>query len=177
MALAVALTANTPLAPRRYERQLLDCYVQGTLTIDRVLELLAASVYQVVYRSRVAGLMPESALRELVEYSRAYNAAHGITGLLLHSSDRFAQVLEGEEQGVRELYARIQHDVRHLQVVTVSEGPEPGRRFPDWSMGFGYVSDEEADQVLAALEATGPASGFTPDDPKLRALLQAFGIR
>lgn len=50
--MAVALTAGTPLAPQRYERQLLARYQTGDLAIEEVLDLLATSVYEVLYRSR-----------------------------------------------------------------------------------------------------------------------------
>jgi hypothetical protein len=51
-AVAAAFTANTPLAPQRYERQLLTPYQAGELTIDEVLARLESSTYHLLYRSR-----------------------------------------------------------------------------------------------------------------------------
>lgn len=51
VAYVVALTANTPLAPERYERHLMWRYEEGDLTVDQLLELLAASTYRVLYSS------------------------------------------------------------------------------------------------------------------------------
>jgi hypothetical protein len=46
------------------------------------------------------------------------------------------QVLEGPEAAVRALYACIRQAPRHSHVVTVSEGPGPGRRFGAWGRGL-----------------------------------------
>lgn len=44
--LALGLTENTTLAPTPYERQLLDLFVRGHLTIDHVLACLEAQDYK-----------------------------------------------------------------------------------------------------------------------------------
>jgi hypothetical protein len=175
VALAVALTANTPLAPKRYERQLLARYQTGELTIDEVLVRLEQSTYHVLYRSRATSAPTEATLQALLEWSRTYNAQHQLTGLLLYSDGQFVQLVEGSEEEVRALYARIQQDVRHTQVVTLSDGPGPQRWFADWHMAFGYVDAPDLHQVLGAVET------FTPplaplQDPHLQTLLHAFGL-
>lgn len=176
VAWAVALTADTPLAPRRYERQLLTQYQQGTLTIDQVTELLDASVYQVLYRSRATCPLNEAQIQHLLEKSRRHNAGQGISGLLLYSDGRFVQALEGPEDAVRTLYAKIQQDARHSQVVTVSEGPGPARRFAEWSMGLGHVASPAVVRALETVLAQESEPGTSPDDSLLQALLQAFGV-
>jgi hypothetical protein len=175
VAAAVALTANTALAPLRYEQQLLACYQVGELTIDEVLALLQTSVYHVLYHSRTTLGLILADVEALVDWSRHYNAQHQLTGLLLYSDERFVQVVEGEETAVRALFARIQQDARHTQVVTLSEGPGPQRWFADWSMAWGQVAPVELDQVLGTLEAnTSVPLAIT--DPRLQTLLQAFGL-
>lgn len=173
--MAVALTTNTPLAPQRYERHLLALYQLGILTIEEVVELLDLSVYQVLYHSRATKLPSESDLLELLNYSRHFNAEHQITGLLLYSEGRYVQVLEGTEVDVRALYSRIKVDSRHEQVVTVTEGPSPQRRFADWRMGFGQLAVTLTDQVLDAIRNQAPYDGRTVDDPHLQILLDTFG--
>jgi hypothetical protein len=42
---ALGLTQNTSLAPSPYERQLLDSFIRGYLTIDHVLACLEAQAY------------------------------------------------------------------------------------------------------------------------------------
>ncbi|UOQ69364.1 BLUF domain-containing protein [Hymenobacter volaticus] len=175
VAAAIALTVNTPLAPKRYERQLLARYQAGELTIDQVLELLEASVYHVFYHSRARPGLVQADLDALLDWSRRYNAAHGLTGLLLYSDERFVQVLEGTETAVRTLFTRIQQDERHTQVVTLSEGPGPKRWFAEWSMTLGEVNARELEHVLDIVE-TKTAGPVAPLDPHLAILLQAFGL-
>jgi hypothetical protein len=175
VAWAIALTSGTPLAPQRYERYLLALYQRGLLTIEEVMELLNCSIYQVLYHSRATAPPSPAELQALLNWSRRYNAARHITGVLLYSEGRYVQVLEGREADIRALYARIQADTRHEQVVTVCEGPAPQRRFADWCMGFGHVASSAVDQVLDVLQAQTPARDLPVDDPHLRALLDAFG--
>lgn len=74
VALAIGLTANTPLAPQRYERRLLARYQAGELTIDEVLAQLERSTYQVLYYSRATQAPTEADLQALVAQARTYNA-------------------------------------------------------------------------------------------------------
>jgi Sensors of blue-light using FAD len=171
------MTANTRLAPQRYERQLLARYQQGELTIDQVMELLDTSVYQVLYRSRATGPFGAEALRQLLEAARRFNVEHRISGLLFYSAGHFVQVLEEPEEAVRDLYAAIQQDARHTQVVTVNAGLIAERHFAGWSMAFGHAAPSDLDRVLVAVQGSRPVVPGPPIvDPNLLALLRAFGI-
>jgi hypothetical protein len=174
VAFAVALTANTPLAPKRYERQLLARYQTGELTIDDVLALLDKSTYHVLYRSRATYTPTETDLQTLLEQSRTYNAQEQITGLLLYNDGQFVQLVEGPEAVVRSLYAQIRADPRHTQVVTLSEGPAPQRWFADWHMAFGHLDAPALHHVLGAV-ATRTLPPVPIKDPHLQTLLHAFG--
>jgi hypothetical protein len=165
---AIALTANTPLAPQRYERELLTRYQAGELTLADVEARLAASVYHVAYRSHTGQFPTQVLLHELLEQSRAYNEAHDLTGVLLYSAGQFVQVLEGGEAEVRAVYARIQRDPRHTDVLTLSQGPGPKRRFADWRMAFTTVAPTELDAALGAVARQRA--------PHLRALLELVGV-
>ena len=59
-----------------------------------------------------------------------------ITGLLLHREGSFFQVLEGEEDAVRQVFDKIQRDPRHERIKVLFEGPIEAREFADWRMGF-----------------------------------------
>jgi hypothetical protein len=169
--LVVALTANTLLQPQRYERRLLTRFEQGEVTLDEMDALLAASVHQVFYHSRATGRPTQAELDSLLAASQRHNAAQDITGLLLYSQGRYVQVLEGPQAAVEGLYAAIQRDARHAQVETVSRGPGP-RRFAEWSMDFGYVTPQQLEQALIAVQVPGAAPVIT--DPRLQALVQTF---
>ena len=102
---------------------------------------------EVYVSSAVSAWTPDD-LDVLLEQSRRKNDALGVTGLLLHRDQSFLQVLEGEEDVVRALYATISRDPRHVDVVNVWNSHSPVRRFPGWSMGFrDLASDPDQLQV------------------------------
>ncbi|MGI8725748.1 MAG: BLUF domain-containing protein, partial [Methyloceanibacter sp.] len=61
------------------------------------------------------------------------NEAAHVTGALLATDNRFAQVLEGDRAAVEETYRRICADTRHTDIVMVLMEPI-ARQFPQWSM-------------------------------------------
>lgn len=159
---------------RCYERELLDLYQQGKLTIDQAVDLPDASVYQILYRSRATQPFSEIQLQELLAWSRAHNTSLLITGLLLYSDGRFVQVLEGPEAAVLALYARIQNDPRHSQVVTVRQGLCAERRFADWTMGMGRVAGPAVVRALDTILSHELVPNI--EDPLLLALLQVLDV-
>jgi hypothetical protein len=78
--MAVALTANTPLAPKRYEQQLLARYQTGELTIDEVLAQLERSTYHVLYHSRATQAPTDADLQALLAQARTYNVPRSLPG-------------------------------------------------------------------------------------------------
>lgn len=175
VAAIMALTATIPpAAAHRYQQQLVLRYQRGELTIEQVTDLLNASVYQVLYRSRAAYLPSEAQLEELLHQSRHFNNEHQVTGLLLYSEGHFVQVLEGPAEVIQPLYGRIQQDPRHTQVETVSEGPIPARRFAAWSMNFGHAKAPELEHVLDTIQEKEPVPGVVVTSAHLQALLEAF---
>jgi len=172
----LALTANTRLAPGPYEQTLLERYVRGELTIDQVVDLLDASTFYLLYRSRATVLPSEADLQDLLTHARHANAERHITGLLLYREGRYVQVLEGAEEVVRPLYAKIRCDPRHTQVVTVSEGYAPRRRFPHWRMAIGHVAVPAVARLLEAALAERPFHGVPIDEHVLHAFLKALKV-
>jgi hypothetical protein len=93
-------------------------------------------VYYLVYVSSAVKLFSSSELLDLLAKSKAYNTKVGITGMLLYKDGNIMQAIEGEEQAVKTLYAKIQCDRRHRGIITLLQGLQPERQFPNWSMGF-----------------------------------------
>ena len=111
-----------------------------------------ASPYRLIYHSQATVPLSEEALANLLREARQHNQAAQLSGLLLYAQDQFLQVLEGPEEEINALYARIQSDPRHHNVRTLASGNAQQRVFPDWRMGYA-VSD-------AATITT--ATGFLP---------------
>jgi hypothetical protein len=116
-------------------------------------------IFQLCYTSTAASEMQRQDLVDLLASSRRKNQRLGVTGLLLYSSDRFIQLLEGDEKQVRNLYQLIQQDKRHRDVTLVYEEHVEERDCPDWSMGFQALPDSE---WLEFPNADGSAQGLRP---------------
>ncbi|KAA9339428.1 BLUF domain-containing protein [Hymenobacter busanensis] len=105
--------------------------------------MTASTLYHLVYQSTVTKPLHEPDLQALLTQSRAWNTAHGLTGVLLYSDGDILQVLEGSEAEVQYIFARIFRDVRHQHVVKLADGPIEHRLFSAWSMGFAAVAPEK----------------------------------
>lgn len=94
-------------------------------------------LYHLLYQSQALASFSLPELLGLLHQSRTYNAARGITGMLLHAPNgQFLQLLEGEKGAVQHLYHRIAADPRHEHLTVLSEGPNTTQVFSDWSMSF-----------------------------------------
>ena len=97
-------------------------------------------MFCLVYASSATKLFSPSQLTDLLASCHANNSRLGITGLLLYKNGNFMQALEGEEQAVLNLYAKIHQDERHTGVLQTTI---PARQFPNWSMGFRDLNSPE----------------------------------
>lgn len=121
-------------------------------TMDKV-EAKAEPCFRLIYRSR--SLLPkgqeanESGLAEILKVARQNNQRHGVTGALILYGEkgRFAQVLEGPENTVKDLLARIKADPRHDSVEVREAGAAPTRLFTRWAMAL-VLEHHEPDQPL-----------------------------
>lgn len=178
IAWAVALTAQTHLAPDLYEADLLEQYAKGTLALHEVLQQLDSRVSHILYRSQATQPFSPVQLTELLEQSRTWNKQYQITGLLCYAaSGHFVQVIEGPTQYVQQLYAKICQDTRHCQVTLLSDQASAHRWFPDWQMALSEAHPHEYFWLLGYLEARGhhlSSSQLPVSDPQLLSLLQQF---
>lgn len=99
--------------------------------------------YYLIYISSSNGLLTKGQLDNILEGSRRNNAAMGITGMLLYYGGNIIQLLEGEEEKVKQLYQVIAQDERHKGIIKLLDGYSEERIFPDWSMGFRVLSGEQ----------------------------------
>jgi len=97
-------------------------------------------MYQIVYRSKSKRVLSASDLHGMLTHFRMHNAAHHLTGILLHSWGNFLQLLEGEESDVTDIFRRIRADERHHEIAVI-DIVLPGRIFSDWSMAFVDLSE------------------------------------
>ena len=97
-------------------------------------------LYRVIYVSRCTlPDEPEAAatgIRQILLFSRAWNARTGTTGALMCSQTHFAQVLEGPPPVIKATYGHISCDPRNRDPKLLENGPVEFRAFPNWSMAF-----------------------------------------
>lgn len=91
-------------------------------------------MYTMIYRSKAIPTLEPSEITTLLEKARIYNRKHGITGCLLFHNREFLQLIEGEENKVKELYGRIEKDDRHYDLYTLVGEKSKTRAFENWNM-------------------------------------------
>jgi len=102
-------------------------------------------MHQIVYTSGAKQEFSAADLKKLLVAARMRNKAVGVTGMLVFHDGAFLQALEGEKRAVNEIFARIQNDPRHGDLVVLHRGPGPEQRvFGEWSMGFADFSGAAA---------------------------------
>ncbi len=107
-------------------------------------------ILQRVYISHAHRDFSDEALLGLLERSRRYNTARGITGVLMCHGSFFAQCLEGPAAEVDTLFGRMERDERHHSVVVVFEQLTEQRAFSQWSMGYTGISSLESLELATA---------------------------
>lgn len=134
-------------------------------------------MFFMVYVSSAVNLFSPNELVDLLAKSRQNNKERGITGMLLYKDGNFMQVLEGEESAVRTLHAKIQNDPRHRGLITLLQGHQEARQFPNWSMGFRDLASPEV-QSLAGynefLNTSLTGAEFSDDPTRCQRLLLSF---
>ena len=102
-------------------------------------------MHQIVYTSSARQEFSATDLKKLLVAARMRNKAVGVTGMLVFHDGAFLQAIEGEKRAVNEIFARIQNDPRHGDLVVLHRGPGPEQRvFGEWSMGFADFSGAAA---------------------------------
>ena len=91
------------------------------------------SLSYLIYASQPFGF-DDAMLNGILDISRRNNPARGITGCLVCRHDLYLQLLEGPEDALTALFARIAVDDRHLAVTRLDGGRTDARVFPDWAM-------------------------------------------
>jgi hypothetical protein len=97
------------------------------------------ALIHLIYCSAASRPMSTAALAGILTHARAYNGAHGLTGMLLYAEGSFFQVLEGTAEEIDTLFARIGRDPRHRRITRIIREPIRARTFSDWSMGFADI--------------------------------------
>ncbi|QNH61931.1 BLUF domain-containing protein [Hymenobacter sediminicola] len=137
-------------------------------------------MHHLIYSSTSAVPFSEEQLHTLLSQARANNEQQGLTGILLYHAGQFMQLLEGPPAAVHALYNHIAQDPRHTGIIKLADKPVENRSFPDWSMAFRVVNDEQFNLLLGyqSPETTNIApSGLSAADSLLLGIMHAFMLR
>lgn len=117
----------------------------------------AEPCFRLIYRSRSLlsqGQEPvEAGLAEVLRVSRVNNRKRGVTGALMfyEYKEWFAQVLEGPQTEVEDLFAVIEADERHKSVEIREAANAPDRLFNRWAMAL-IAEHGQSDAPLVAID-------------------------
>jgi hypothetical protein len=111
------------------------------------------NMYELLYSSVSPAGLSQLQLKDILDNARLKNLRLDITGMLLYHNREIMQILEGEEQTVKELYATICQDDRHTNLQVLYQGVVKQRSFSEWSMAFKMLDQTSAQQIVAGFEA------------------------
>ncbi|MEQ9467649.1 MAG: BLUF domain-containing protein [Ekhidna sp.] len=100
-------------------------------------------LHRLVYTSARSRRCSDEDIEKILEASRKNNARLNVTGILIHTRDRFLQVLEGEKDTVMSLYKKIEKDDRHGGSIMRFCEPVTQRYFSDWEMAGKRMDSNE----------------------------------
>jgi hypothetical protein len=146
--------------------------------VDGTAQHVDGVVYRLIYRSR--SVIPEQERRaelgRLFSAARSHNKKRQITGALLLLGDCFVQTLEGDEDEVQALLARIRADTRHDSLEILETEMVDGRVFGRWSMAKVAAAQDEPDLPLIAnvkgISPAAPRGDSTPDQEEVLQLMR-----
>jgi hypothetical protein len=95
-----------------------------------------SSLYRLVYTSFRKPNCNQQEIENILASCKKNNPARNVTGILMHSNNRFIQYIEGSKEELKSLYDLIKNDARHTSVNERNFEPIKERVFPSWEMGF-----------------------------------------
>ncbi len=129
---------------------------------------MSRSIYKLVYVSSASKPMSQGEILELLEISRQNNFLLDVTGILLCYEGNFFQLLEGEKETVKDLYAKISEDGRHRGVIRIFSEVAEEREFPNWSMGYKLVDGSWDHEFREGLNDIFKNGGLDLEDTVVR---------
>ncbi len=125
------------------------------------------------YTSRASPGLTDAGVAAIHIASKTLNALDGVTGLLIYNGTSFLQIIEGAEDAIADLVARLRVDPRHHDFTIRDERLVQARSFPDWNMALATVP-AEALAARRVLERRLPESTAEPIRDLMLGMVQAL---
>jgi hypothetical protein len=112
---------------------------------------------KLIYVSARTPNCTEKEIQKILASCEKNNAKLDITGVLLYTTEKFVQYLEGEYKTIFSLYDKIKQDDRHKNLVLIYSGPIKDKVFPSWHMAGKKVdlSTIEFDTAISEQDKKG----------------------
>lgn len=102
-------------------------------------------MYRLAYVSTSHKRLSATDMQDILEAAIRNNGEVGVSGTLLFNGVNFLQILEGAEEEVERIYARICEDERHNHVVTIFRESGVKRCFESSPMTLSTLKSKVAD--------------------------------
>ena len=128
-----------------------------------------------ISRSALAGADAGPSVDNIVAASRRRNLSLDVSGALVFTGVHFAQILEGSQDALCILMARIRSDIRHDCVEVVRQMRIDQRSFRDWSMAYAGPSTHLAARLSPLLLQAKAGPGAPDAVERLAIAMQELG--
>ncbi len=108
-------------------------------------------MYELVYSSQAIEGINQDDVSKILETSRDFNSKNNITGCLVFHNNEFIQILEGDKELVKKLFANIEKDSRHKNIILINEAEKTERLFKHWSMVYYKLDKNDIDNIQRKL--------------------------
>ena len=109
---------------------------------------MSEQLKQLIYISRKSPEITPEEVEVIVERAQYFNEQVSITGALISVGEYFYQLLEGNEEIISNLMARIQLDKRHIDLKVIYQGDIAEREFSKWSMKRVHINEKDVPSIL-----------------------------
>ncbi len=117
--------------------------------------------YAISYVSTVNPALSDTEIQQALDFSKNWNNDNNITGILLYSQGNFFQVLEGDEDLLKDLFSRIKTDERHHNIIPIFQKQVPNTKFDEYQVDFVSLDDrykdEHFDTYLSQISLLNPS--------------------
>ncbi|WP_084494889.1 BLUF domain-containing protein [Alkanindiges illinoisensis] len=89
-----------------------------------------------------AGDSIDKDVKDILTTARRENKKNNLVGALYYGNGCFFQCLEGNQQDIDQLYAKLEKDPRHHELKVLSLEPVEQRSFSSWEMKYATIDRE-----------------------------------
>lgn len=127
-----------------------------------------------IYKSQLNPSCNSLSLLSLVEKARQHNTLLDVTGILLFNGNNFLQILEGAEEVIEALFAKIREDKRHDSVVELMRDYGPRRRFENVGMLLFDLRLDTPKSVLSSVLRYSKLENYLATEDRVFKFIQTF---